>query len=87
VRLTPGQPARQATPYIKETVVSAEGNTIVAEVFLDTELYPDSVSHVDNDVFALNRRLPSYMTIGRTVIRNEEFPKTSIKKIKRNYNG
>ena len=74
-------------PYIKETVVSAEGNTIVAEVFLDTELYPDSVSHVDNDVFALNRRLPSYMTIGRTVIRNEEFPKTSIKKIKRNYNG
>ena len=74
-------------PYIKETVVSAEGNTIVAEVFLDTELYPDSASHIDNDVVMLNRRLPPYMNIGRTVVRDEEFPKTSTKKIKRNYNG
>lgn len=74
-------------PYIRETVVYAEDNTITAEVFLDIENHPDCASHVDNDVVELNRLLPSYMNIGKTVVRDTEFPKTTTKKIKRIYNG
>lgn len=74
-------------PYIIETVVYADENTIIAEVFLDTENDPDCASRVDNDVVMLNRMLPPYMHIGKTVVRDTEFPKTTTKKIKRAYNG
>jgi len=71
--------------YIKETVVYAKDNKIVAEVFLDIENHPDCVSSIDNDVVELNRLLPPYMNIGKTEIRDTEFPKTTTKKIKRRY--
>ena len=70
-------------PYIKETVVYAEENTITAEVFLDTVNYPACISRIDDDVIGQNRKLPPYMNIGKTVVRDTEFPKTTTMKIKR----
>jgi len=72
-------------PYIKEAVVYAQDDAIVAEVFLDTENVPDCVSRLDGDIVALNQTLPPYKNIGKTIIRDTEFPKTTTKKIKRQY--
>ena len=65
--------------------VPAEGNTIVAEVFLDTENDPDCAKRLDADILKLNGILPVFKNIGKTVIRQTEFPKTTTKKIKRQY--
>jgi long-chain acyl-CoA synthetase len=72
-------------PYIKEVVVYAEGDIIVAEVFLDNENKSDNALRLDSDIVAINRTLPPYKNIGKTVIRDTEFPKTTTKKIKRRY--
>ena len=72
-------------PYIKEVVVYAEDNLIVAEAFLDTESFPDCASLLGDDIVELNRTLPPYKNVGKTVIRDKEFPKTTTKKIKRQY--
>ena len=72
-------------PYIKEAVVYANGNQIEAEVFLDAEGNPDCASRLDNDIIELNRTLAGYQNISKTVIRDTEFPKTTTKKIKRQY--
>jgi len=69
--------------YIKEAVVYAEDNTIIAEVFLDTEKMPDCAALLDQDIINLNKTLPIYKNIGKTRIRDVEFPKTTTKKIKR----
>ncbi|MDR0493090.1 MAG: AMP-binding protein [Nitrososphaerota archaeon] len=69
--------------YIKEVIVYAEDNLITAEVFLDVENMPDCSTHLDNDILSLNKTLPFYKNIGRTKIRDVEFPKTTTKKIKR----
>ena len=71
--------------YIKETVVYAEDNLIVAEVFLDAEHTPDCATRLESDILHLNKTLPPYKNIGRTRIRDTEFPKTTTKKIKREY--
>jgi len=72
-------------PYVSEVVVYADGSAIVAEVFLDTENDPDCASRLYNDVIALNKKLASYQNINRTIVRDTEFPKTTTKKIKRQY--
>ena len=72
-------------PYIKEAVVYADGNTIVAEVFLDTDNNPDCASRLDGDVAEFNKTQAAYKNIGKTVVRDTEFPKTTTKKIKRQY--
>jgi len=69
--------------YIKEAVVYAEDNTIIAEVYLDTEKMPDCAGLLDQDIINLNKTLPVYKNIGKTRIRDVEFPKTTTKKIKR----
>lgn len=69
--------------YIKESVVYADNDMIVAEVFLDTENEPDCAALLDKDIVKLNKTLPAYKNIGKTVIRDTEFPKTTTKKIKR----
>jgi len=71
--------------YIKEALVYAEDNAIVAEVFPDTENFPDCASRLDGDIIALNKALPIYKNIGKTKIREVEFPKTTTKKIIRDY--
>ena len=70
-------------PYIKEALVYAEENIIVAEVFLDTENDPDCVLRLDSDILELNRNMPAFKNIGKTIQRDMEFPKTTTRKIKR----
>ena len=71
--------------YIKEAVVYAEDNLITAEVFLDTENIPDCADRLKHDIIELNKTMPIYKNIGKTRIRDTEFPKTTTKKIKREY--
>jgi len=72
-------------PYIKEVVVYAEDNKIVAEVFLDTEGDPGCATKLQDDILKVNKTLALHKNIGKTVIRDSEFPKTTTKKIKREY--
>ena len=71
--------------YIKEVVVYAEDDMITAEVYLDTENMPDCADRLDGDILQLNKVLPTYKNIGRIKTRDIEFPKTTTKKIKREY--
>ncbi|MCL2703854.1 MAG: AMP-binding protein [Defluviitaleaceae bacterium] len=72
-------------PYIQEAVVSDEDGEIAAEVFLNTEDYPDCASNLDKDIQEFNKNMPLFKNVGRTKIRDVEFPKTTTKKIKRTY--
>ena len=72
-------------PYVKETVVYARDNEIIAEVFLDVENNPDCAARLNNDIVEFNKTQAPYKNINRTVIRDTEFPKTTTKKIKRQY--
>ena len=67
---------------MKEVIVYGETGTIVAEVYLDEET-ADGKARIHEDIRALNRQLPQVKAIGKIVIRDTEFPKTSTKKIKR----
>lgn len=69
--------------YVKEVIVYGEDDRIVAEVFLDEE-YPDGMEMIHKDIQKVNQRLPQIKNIGKIVIRDTEFPKTTTKKIKRN---
>lgn len=69
-------------PYVKEVIAYGENGVIVAEVYLDEEK-ADGKERIHEDIRALNRQLPQVKTIGKVVIRDTEFPKTSTKKIKR----
>lgn len=71
--------------YAREVVIYAKNDEIVAEVFLDTENSPDCALQLNDDIIEFNRTLPIYKNIARTVVRDTEFPKTTTKKIKRQY--
>jgi len=71
--------------YIKEVVVYEDNDMITAEVFLDTENIPDCISRLDNDIIEFNRTQPIFKNIGKTIVRETEFPKTTSRKIKRQY--
>ena len=73
-------------PYVKEAICYGKDNAIVAEVYLDEEVF-DTKERINDDIQAVNQRLPQMRNIGRVVIRNTEFPKTTTKKIKRNLGG
>lgn len=75
-----------AIPYVKEVVAYGKDDVIVAEVFLDEEV-ADAKERIHADIKVINQRLPIVKNIGRVVIRDAEFPKTTTKKIKRNYGG
>jgi len=68
--------------YIKEVMVYAEDNLIVAEVFLSEEI-PICIDRLHEDILILNKSLALHKNIGKTVVRDIEFPKTTTKKIKR----
>ena len=70
-------------PYIKEVVVYADNDMIIAEVFLDTENMPDCVSRLDEDIINFNKTQAMYKNVAKTIVRDSEFPKTTTKKIKR----
>lgn len=73
-------------PYVKEVVAYGKDDVIVAEVFLDDDV-ADAKDRIHMDIQAINQRLPIVKNIGKVVIRDTEFPKTTTKKIKRNYGG
>ena len=68
--------------YIKEVIVSEKDGKIQAEVFLDEEI-EEASERVFKDIEKLNKTLPDYMKIANVVIREEEFEKTTTRKIKR----
>lgn len=72
--------------YVKEVVAYGQDDVIVAEVFLDADV-PDAKGRIHDDIKAINQRLPLVRNIGKVVIRDTEFPKTTTKKIKRKYGG
>lgn len=71
-------------PYVKEVVVSEADGMILAEVFLDKETEPDAENKIQGDINLLNKTLPNYKKIAKTVVREQEFEKTTSRKIKRN---
>lgn len=73
-------------PYVKEIIAYGKDDMIVAEVFLDDET-ADSQVRIYDDIKYINQKLPLAQNIGKIVIRETEFPKTTTKKIKRNYGG
>jgi len=75
-----------ALPYVREAVAYGQDEMIVAEVFLDEEV-SDARERIHADIQKINATLPLVKNIGRVIVREEEFPKTSTRKIKRNYGG
>ncbi len=73
-------------PYVKECIAYGKDNVIVAEVYLDEEV-TDAKDRINDDIQVVNQRLPQIRNIGKVVVRDTEFPKTTTKKIKRNYGG
>lgn len=72
--------------YVKEVAAYGQNGVIVAEVFLDADI-PDAKERIHDDIKAINRQFPLVRNIGKIVIRNTEFPKTTTQKIKRNFGG
>lgn len=73
-------------PYVKECVVYGKDNIIVAEIYPDNEI-ENAKRMINADIQKINNRLPQNKNIGKFILRDTEFPKTTTKKIKRNYGG
>lgn len=73
-------------PYIKECIAYGKDHVIVAEVYLDEDI-ADAKDRINADIQKLNQHLPQIKNIGKVIIRDTEFSKTTTKKIKRNYGG
>lgn len=73
-------------PYVKEVIVHGKKNIIIAEVYLDEDV-SDARDRIKADIQVLNQRLPQSKNIGQIIVRDAEFPKTTTKKIKRDYGG
>ncbi len=71
--------------YVKEVVAFEKDGVIAVEVYLD-ETFQNAEQKLHDDIEKLNRTLPLTHNIGKIIIRDKEFPKTTTKKIKRNYN-
>ena len=77
-------------PYITETLVVGRNHALVALIVVDNDalkaagIEVDKVQEViENSVFALNAKLPSYSQIARCELRREPFEKTPKLSIKR----
>jgi long-chain acyl-CoA synthetase len=76
----------QSLDYVTEVIVKGirneyqEETALLAEVFLSAE---KTEKEVIKDINALIKDLPSYKHISSVLIRKEEFPKTTSKKIRR----
>ena len=71
-------------PYVKEVVAFENDGAIAIEVYLDKD-FQNAEQKIHSDIEKLNRTLPVTQNIGKVIIRDTEFPKTTTKKIKRNY--
>ena len=74
----------QHIPEVKEVVCYGESDLIVAEAYLDPDIDCDEES-IKAKISELNRTLPNHKQIADIRIRDSEFPKTTTKKIKRNF--
>jgi len=79
-------------PYIKEIICFQEDKTIAAEAFFNKdyiiETGTQAVNYIEKfakDILAFNRKQPPQKNIGKTIVREVEFPKTTTMKIKRSY--
>lgn len=70
--------------YVVESLVYEEDKKITAELYLDPSV-PDAKERIHADVDTLNRKMPFYKQIGVIKLRDDEFPKTTTLKIRRNY--
>jgi len=76
----------QGLDYLEEVVVRGMKNehgeeiSLLAEVFLNSE---KTEKEVLKDIHLLCKELPSYKHVSEVIIRKEEFPKTTSKKIRR----
>lgn len=70
-------------PYVLEVLVYQEDNRIVGEFYLDETAEPHAREKIHNDVKSFNRSMPTGKNIGVVRIRDNEFPKTTTMKIKR----
>ncbi len=73
-------------PYVKEVICYGKDNVIIAEVYLDEEV-ADAKDRINDDIQTVNQHLPQIRNIGKVIVRDTEFPKTTTKKIKRNLGG
>ena len=71
--------------YVKEVLVYDENSQIVAEVFLNEEDFPDARERIKADMKEFNKSVASFKRINKTIVRDEEFPKTTTLKIVRKY--
>ncbi len=79
----------EAFGIAQELIVYPEDEILTLELFLGSELYKDkteeeAIAEVKAKVAEINKTLPSSKNIRRIRIRNEEFEKTTSRKIKRN---
>ena len=72
-------------PYVKEVLVYQEDDKITGEFFLNEEDYPGCRETLDADVKKTNAMMPMFKRVGKILIRDEEFPKTTTMKIARKY--
>lgn len=71
---------------INEVVIYANGDEIIAEIYAG-DASDEIKENIKNDIFDLNKSLPSYKHIANVVFRKNEFEKTTTKKIKRTKRG
>ena len=71
---------------INEVVVYANDDEIIAEIYAENA--SDEIKEtIRDDVFSLNKHLPTYKHIANVIFRTNEFEKTTTKKIKRTKRG
>jgi len=75
----------QSMEYVQEVLVYDEDGQIIAEVFLNESDYPDARERIKEDMKEFNKNMASFKRVNKTVIRDDEFPKTTTLKIVRKY--
>ena len=75
----------QTIEYVQEVLVYDDGSRIIAELYLNEAEYPDARDRLKDDIKKFNDSVASFKRINKTIIRDEEFPKTTTLKIVRKY--
>ena len=70
-------------PCVDEVVVYGRDDMLCAEIYTET---PDKKDEIRENLRTINENLPSYKQVKHIEFRDEEFEKTTTKKIKRKYN-
>ena len=71
--------------YIKEALVYEENGKITAELFPDTENFPDCEEQIKGDIEHFNAGIAEFKRLNEIKIRHSEFEKTTTLKIIRKY--